>query len=244
MWSKVGLVIRWCCGISATLFAILAAVLTFTYGYKYEQESGLVNESGAMWMILTTIFCGCVSVLCFSGGCSKKTNESAIGCGVYCSILTEIIMLICSILVSVSVSRNENLSSAGKGVGISAAVFTFCSMFLVPLASVIMLVCHCNDCGGGSGGGSSDGDGGGGGGGGVTSRSYQPRREETANSGHSLTEDQKRQLQAYLNSLAPEQRNAIIQYMLAKSQGENPTAPEGMTEEQVQIIIVMAIATN
>ena len=240
---EVGFIVKSCCGISATLFAFLAAVLTFYYGYKYEQESGLVKEGGAYWMIWSILLCGCVSGCCFLAGFSKKGNVPAIGCGVYCSILTEIIMLICSILVSVSVSRNENLSSAGKGVGISAAVFTICSMFLVPLAIVIILLCaECDDeCSGRSRGGSSDGDGGGGG---VTSRSYQPRREETANSGHSLTEDQKRQLQAYLNSLTPEQRNAIIQYILAKSQGENPKAPEGMTEEQVQIIIVMGIATN
>ena len=219
---------------SAAIFALLAAVLTTTYGNKYEQESGLVKEGAAWWMIWATLVCTIASACCFLAGCSKKTNSFAIGCGIYCFILTEIIMLICGILVSVSVSRNENLSSAGKGVGISAAVFIICTMFLVLLTIVIMLVCVvCDECGGGS----SDGDG-------VTSRSYQPRHEKTAKSGDSLTEDQKRQLQAYLNSLAPEQRNAIIQYMLAKSQGENPTAPEGMTEEQVQIIIVMAIATN
>ena len=224
-----------CCCVSACLFVLLAASLTTTYANKYEQETGLA-KGAAEWLGWAIFILFAIVSGCFVLGGSEGGIYIAVVCGVYCFILLEILLLICSILVSVSVSRNENLSSTGKSVGISAAVFMFCSIFAAlsgPIGVVICIVANSGSRGGGGGGG---GD--------VTSRSYEPRHEETANSDLSLTEDQKRQLQAYLNSLTPEQRNVVFQYILAKSQGENPKAPEGMTEEQVQIIIVMATATN
>lgn len=222
-----------CCCVSACLFVLLAASLTTTYANRYEQETGLA-KGAAEWITWAIVILFAVVSGCFALGGSEGGIYIAAVCGVYCFILLEIFLLICSILVSVSVSRNENLSSTGKSVGISAAVFMFCSMFVALSGPLGIAICIMGSKGSRSGGG----------GGGVTSRSYQPRHEETAISDHSLTEDQKRQLQAYLNSLTPEQRYAIMQYILAKSRGENPKAPEGMTEEQVQIIIIIAAATN
>ena len=237
--SEVDYGVGLCCCISVCLFFLLTASLTTTYANKYEQESGLA-KGVAEWItwaifILFGVVFGCVLLSLRSiveiGFCIIAV------CGVYCFILLEIFLLICGVLVSVSVSRNENLSSTGKGVGISAAVFIFCGMFLALLGPFGLLKYIMGDrkSGGGGGGGGGD-DGGDDDGGGVTFRSYQPR----ASSDHSLTEDQKRQFQAYLNSLTQEQQKVIFEYMLAESRGENPTAPEGMTEEQLQIIIVIA----
>ena len=223
-----------CCCVSACLFFLLAASLTTTYANKYEQESGLIKGPAELttWSLVLLFV---MASACFAlGGCAEGGNYNAVACGVYTFIILEIDLLICGIFVSVSVSRNEDISSTGKSVGISTAVFIFCNMFVALSGPIGVVICIV--------GNQSRGDGGGGGS--VTSRSYQPRHEETANSDHSLTEDQKRQLQPHMSSLAPEQRNVLFQYIIAKSQGENPKAPEGMTEEQVQIIIVMAAATN
>ena len=187
---------------------LLSAVLTSVYANHFEDESRLA-KSGAQWMIYIIVIGG--FILCGTGAIS---TECLIGCGLCLSITISIMGVICTILVSVSVSKNANTSTA-LGIGVSTAVFTFLLIcgFWILLAGVGAALSSKSEKRG--------------------SYHHSPSvSRNTTDTSLNLTEEQKKQLQQYLENLTSEERNQLLEKL------------EKMTDTEKMVLVVTIVAAK